>query len=285
MPSIIIPAHNEATVIGRCLKSIESSAVENSWEVIVVCNGCADDTANLARSYDFTTVIEISESSKIAALNVGDDAAESYPRVYLDADVLIEGHSLSKCIESMSVIEQVAAPVASFDLKGCSLPVKLFYKFWTRLPYFKSGGMVGSGIYIINQEGRKKFGRFPKVIADDGYVRRLFKPSQRMVFESESFRIFPPKKLASLINIKTRSRLGNVELDMKYPEFSSEKDNSMRDILSVAFSSMSMTIPSLVYIFVQIVTKIRVNKRIKDSDFITWNRDDSSRIKPIDMKN
>ena len=116
MTSIIIPAHNEAAVIERCLKSLEISAIKNKLEVYVVCNGCVDNTADLARKFEYVTVIDIPTASKIAALNAGDDAATTYPRVYFDADVLIEGDSLINCINSMSDDEQVGAPVSNFEL-------------------------------------------------------------------------------------------------------------------------------------------------------------------------
>jgi cellulose synthase/poly-beta-1,6-N-acetylglucosamine synthase-like glycosyltransferase len=44
MISIVIPAHNEASVIGRCLEAMtrgNAQASSRSWS----CNGCKDDTA------------------------------------------------------------------------------------------------------------------------------------------------------------------------------------------------------------------------------------------------
>ena len=45
--TVIIPAHNEASVIDRCLGSIYNSIKPGEFEVIVVCNGCTDDTAKV----------------------------------------------------------------------------------------------------------------------------------------------------------------------------------------------------------------------------------------------
>ena len=44
--SIVIPAHNEEAVIGRLLRSL-SDRKEND-EIIVVCDGCSDRTAEIA---------------------------------------------------------------------------------------------------------------------------------------------------------------------------------------------------------------------------------------------
>ena len=48
--SVVIPAHNEANVIGRGLDRLFGS-LGTGIEVIVVCNGCTDDTADTARAW------------------------------------------------------------------------------------------------------------------------------------------------------------------------------------------------------------------------------------------
>ena len=80
---VIIPAHNEAAVIGPCIDAVlnDRSALEGV-EVIVVCNGCTDETVDLAHLRD-VVVLEVSEASKAAALSAGDAAASSFPRLYL----------------------------------------------------------------------------------------------------------------------------------------------------------------------------------------------------------
>src|SRR4051812_5260602 len=74
--SVIIPAHDEDKVLARCLDTLLEDSEFGELEVIVVANGCTDRTVQIARSYgDQVGVIEISEASKHAALNAGDEAA------------------------------------------------------------------------------------------------------------------------------------------------------------------------------------------------------------------
>src|ERR1044071_1194081 len=81
--SIVIPAHNEGAVIRRLLRSLPEVVDAGRLEVIVACNGCTDDTADIARRHG-AKVVEISTPSKIAALNAADDIAVAYPRLYVD---------------------------------------------------------------------------------------------------------------------------------------------------------------------------------------------------------
>ena len=48
--SVVIPAHDEEAVIERCLGTLLADARAGEVEVVVVCNGCTDDTA--ARAHD-----------------------------------------------------------------------------------------------------------------------------------------------------------------------------------------------------------------------------------------
>src|SRR5829696_5509012 len=111
MISIVIPAHNEANVIGRCLASLLDGAAEGELDVVVVCNGCTDATADVARrAGPAVRVIETDVPSKSNALNLGDRAARGFPRFYVDADVVVP---LASVREVGRVLESGAALAAA----------------------------------------------------------------------------------------------------------------------------------------------------------------------------
>jgi glycosyltransferase involved in cell wall biosynthesis len=88
--SIVIPAHNEGRVIGRLLDALLSEATEDEMDIVVVCNGCTDDTAQVAGLRGAgVRVVEIPTPSKHVALRAGDEHARGFPRIYVDADVVI----------------------------------------------------------------------------------------------------------------------------------------------------------------------------------------------------
>src|SRR6266699_3852507 len=88
MISVIVPAHNEHSVISRTLKTMTARAIPGELEVIVVCNGCTDDTAAVAGNFGPPVrVIETGLAGKTLALNLGDKAATFFPRIYAFVDV------------------------------------------------------------------------------------------------------------------------------------------------------------------------------------------------------
>src|SRR4051794_31851306 len=71
--SVVIPAHDEESVIGRCLAAWSGELEPGEAEVVVVANGCSDGTAEAARDFG-VRVLELPAASKSAALNAGDGA-------------------------------------------------------------------------------------------------------------------------------------------------------------------------------------------------------------------
>ena len=103
------------------------------------------------------------------------------------------------------------------DLRGSSLAVRAYYRVWMRLPYVREG-MIGVGVYALSEDGRRRFGEFPEVIADDGYVRTLFDASERVRVDDAPVRVYAPEGFSDLVRIKTRSRLGRYELRQRFPD-------------------------------------------------------------------
>ena len=236
MLSIVIPAHNESSVIGRCLTALLDGLEGSDFEIIVVCNGCKDDTAEIARGFSAVKVIELEVASKVVALNTGDRVAQGFPRAYIDADIQLKGRDLLSAVRKFdSAGIEIVAPRLHVDLAKSSLLVKAFYGIWMQLPYFADRQMVGSGVFILSEAGRNRFGEFPQIIADDGYVRSLFKGEERLTAEDCEFTIYAPQTLADLVKIKSRVRFGNMELNMKFPELTIGSENTPGALVSLVF--------------------------------------------------
>ena len=76
VPSIIIPAHNEAAVLAESLHYL-FQGLPHQVEVVVVCNACTDDSAAIARRFPRVKLIESPIPSKTNALNLGEEVVPS----------------------------------------------------------------------------------------------------------------------------------------------------------------------------------------------------------------
>jgi glycosyltransferase involved in cell wall biosynthesis len=276
MTSIIIPAHNEENVIEACLQAFVGMAEHGEFEVIVVCNGCSDKTADIVRGLSRSfTCIETDKASKTNALNIGDEIARSFPRFYIDADVVLQRETVLAVSRILENGYLAAAPEVKMNLKGSTVFVKAFYDILFSLPYVRAG-MIGAGVYALSRKGRDRFTRFPEIIADDGFVRCLFNESERGLARGYYSIVNAPKNLAALIKIKTRSRLGRYELEKKYPEIITNEEKDYRGAIRDLIFEVKLWPKILVYLLVNIITRIRATKQMKYG-FTHWERDDSSR--------
>jgi len=280
MISVIVPALNEGSLIEAALRRLTDGARSGEIEVIVVCNGCVDDTETRARSYGapvrvFTTNV----ASKTAAINIGEENARGFPRFYVDADVRIDVAAIREVAATLLEGPALAAaPRAVVDSQNASLAVKAFYRVWTALPYFDES-MIGSGVYALSETGRRRFDRFPEIIADDEFIRCQFKREERRRVDGCSFTICTPARLRGVIREKTRSRLGLYQLEGRYPALR-HRGNAPRRLLRAVMALLRRpdAWPSLpVYALVAALARVRARRRAALGDFAGWERDASSR--------
>jgi glycosyltransferase involved in cell wall biosynthesis len=277
MISIVIPAHNEATVIARTLRALTTGAALNELDVVVVCNGCTDDTANIARGFGPPVcVVETLLGNKANALNLGDQMALAFPRIYVDADVIVTLSTIRALVERLQRGDVFAvAPSPYFDLAGCSWPVRAFYDIRRRLPSFCEG-IGGSGVYALSEIGRHRFDDFPNLIADDAYVRVQFKPEERETLGFVRSIVVAPRKIKNLIAIEARADFGTFELARVHPDLWKNKGDSNHRTLISLFKNLMLWPRLLVYWYVRTVARRKAKIRLETNSFV-WERDDTSR--------
>ena len=209
--SVVIPAHNEAGVIRRCLDALFTDLGPGEVEVVVVCNGCVDDTATLARSSGHDVrVIELEKASKPEALRTGDAAVAATPRLYLDADVVLPGGTARLVLERLRAGAVAARPPVRYDWSRASAPVRSYYRARSRVPAVL-GSLWGAGVYGLSTEGRARFGPFPDVVADDLWVDRLFKTGEVEIVDCAPVVVAVPRRTRDLIAVLRRTYRGKAE--------------------------------------------------------------------------
>jgi glycosyltransferase involved in cell wall biosynthesis len=273
--SVVVPAHDEELVMGRFLTSLLADARPGELDVVVVCNGCQDRTAAVAREFP-VRVVETSTASKHVALNWGDRLAQSFPRFYVDADVQVSARALRATAQMLtSGGALAAAPRLRLDLSGCSAPVRAYYRVWHRLPYC-STDMVGSGVYGVSEAGRRRIGPFPEIIADDLWFRNQFRPGERRSVREVAFVQHPPRDMRSLVRVRTRQCLGKLQYER---EFGGHFGAPRRERVSYLRRLLSprAVLGAPVYLGVNTLARRRARRRWTEGA-LQWDSDVSARL-------
>jgi cellulose synthase/poly-beta-1,6-N-acetylglucosamine synthase-like glycosyltransferase len=183
--AILIPAHDEATVIGATLESAEKlDYPADLYETVVVADNCTDETAQLARAYRVRVMERKDEKQrgKGFALHWAFEDLKEKGRfdaydafVIIDADTIFEPGFLramdvrirrgEMAIQGYyDVIDQESSPMASLSYLGFSLSRNLRYKGRTRLGW--SSNLLGNGM-CFSREVIRRFGWGATSIVED----------------------------------------------------------------------------------------------------------------------
>lgn len=205
--SILVPAFNEAAVIGSTLAPITGKG----FEIIVIANGCSDQTAEVARSAaPDAAVLETTIGDKTNALNLGLAAAKHDIIVVLDADTLTTAAAVRELAGALEASKCcLAYGMIDFNLDASSWAVRAFYKAWQKNTYFDKG-KVGA-FFALKKSALENKGGFADVTNDDEWVRRTFANTSTLVAAAH-YSVRAPRDLANLIQVRRRVRRGNRDL-------------------------------------------------------------------------
>jgi hypothetical protein len=279
---VLIPAHNEVTVIRRCLDHLFDGIGAGELEVAVVCNGCDDDTAAVARGSGHPVeVIELDVASKPAALRAGDRLLRTFPRLYLDADVVLTGRSARQVLEHLAQGGAVAArPPFVYDTTHSSAIVRRYFRARSRMPTLM-GSIWGAGVYGLSAAGRGRFGDHPEVVAEDLFVHQHFDPDEIEIVGDQPVVVIAPARFRDLLNVRRRAYRGVVEnrATANEPERKGRRakraattPSTLRDMLRLC-DSLPGALDAATYAFVA------VSARLYNilGPTARWERDESSR--------
>jgi glycosyltransferase involved in cell wall biosynthesis len=272
--AVIVPAYNEGEVITRTLSPLSQAAVAGYIELIVVCNGCTDNTADAARTIPGVRVLELAQGSKPAALNAGDATAVLWPRLYLDADIQISAAAVLDVLDRLARGDVMAArPEARYDFRGASAVVRSYYRARQRIPQHKLA-MWGAGVYGLSAEGHERLGPFPMITGDDFYVDTRFSREEKAVVTTEPVVVRTPTNARSLLAIMRRSHRGKTELSPGREGGGGARNTTAPSAIAAlrAVRGPRSAADAAVYIGMALA------KRWTTSPARGWERDESSRL-------
>lgn len=272
--SVVIPAHNEGSVIERCLTHLLEGFSLGELEVVVACNGCTDDTADRVRRFGGVRVIELSDASKVAALNAGDDAVFTYPRIYLDADVVLPSDAAKAVIEVLQDERLMAArPPIDYKCERSSLLVRRYYRARRRVPAVMSS-LWGAGAYGVSRVGRSRFGKFPDLVGDDLFVDQQFSTQEFRVIDCAPVVITVPTRSRDLLRMLRRVYRGKAEnRAARQTNNAGTLSKAVGDIVRLATSGVAPGVDAVVYSAFSLSARVLA----RTGRTSRWERDQSSR--------
>lgn len=264
--SIIVPAHNEAEVIEPCLKAVAESSGAVRAEVIVVANGCTDNTAGLAGRWQerfaargwSLRVIELAQGSKIAALNAGDAVACGTVRAYLDADVVVDADLMAQLSAAL------AGRAPGYASGTIAIPAprngisRAYRRIYTQVP-FMTHGVPGCGLYAVNAAGRARWEAWPDIIADDTFARLQFRPDERHRVPAR-FHWPLVDGWRALVRVRRRQNEGVREVSARFPELLKNDDKRALPVMAKLRMALRDPLGFATYAGVSLATRLGRNQ-------------------------
>jgi len=227
--SVILAVHNEASRVSRRIDELVSlvSATGLSAELIVVADGCSDQTVPLARSHpsSLVRVIELAENQgKALALSRGCEAARGEILVLADARQRWAADALQRLLQVFTRPEvgAVSGQLVIESAPGVLAGVGLYWRYekWLRrneARLHSTVGLTGS----ICAVRRELFRPIPRgVLLDDVYwPLQVAMQGWRVVYEEEAIAYDRlPERPADEFRRKVRTLSGNFQLAALLPQ-------------------------------------------------------------------
>lgn len=274
----MIPAHNESAVITRLLRQLVPAPLSPQLNVIVVANGCSDDTAKVAASYaSCVQVLDIPVASKHAALVAADAVPSDFPRIYVDADVelgAVDASALAAALQSPGI--HAAGPERTLVLTGRPWPVRWYYDIWSRLPEAKTG-LWGRGVVAVTETGQRRIASLPPMLGDDLAASLSFAPSERVIVSDARVVIHTPRSVADLLRRRVRAATAIAQLQGQRGGHELAQRTSASDLRAIVRAEPRLAPHVVVFLAVALLARLRASRIVARGDFSTWLRDDSSR--------
>jgi Glycosyl transferase family 2 len=276
--TIVIPAHNEGPVIRRLLEQLVNDTKPGEMDIIVVANGCTDDTAEVASSFGPPVrVLTLPVAGKSGALTMGDRAATGFPRIYVDADVELGAHdirALTAALREPGVL--AAAPRRELVMAGRPWRVRWYYDVWTLLPGVQRG-LWGRGAIAVNEAGHRRLAALPPLQADDLAASLAFESHEIVLVPGAQVTVHPPRKLADLVSCRARCVTGVAQIERTQGLDASADRTRVADLTAIIRCRPGMLPRVGYFLTVAVLARLRSSRARAHGDYVTWLRDESSR--------
>jgi glycosyltransferase involved in cell wall biosynthesis len=272
--SVVVPAHNEETVIAHNLRRLLATTAPGEFDVVVVANACVDATADAARQVPGVRVFETPVPGKPNAIRLGDEACATFPRVYLDADVALDADGVRALVAACAEPGVLAcAPAPRLDLAGVGPVARRVHRVHEQL-IGPARALAGVGCYVLSEAGHARVFPMPNVISDDGWVHASFAPHERVVVREAHTLVRPARSVSAHLNRRIRVRRGNRQL-AELGRTAPEGRLRLRSLVELVTRRRVRLVDAGCYLSVLVID--RALTRLRRGRDAAWGSDASSR--------
>lgn len=207
--TVLVPAHNEASVIARTLRPLCAAVEAGTLKVVVIANGCTDATAAVAAdTCPNAVVLETSIPGKTHAMNLGyaSAAVAGLPVLCLDADLEVTAAGLLALVSAIESGASAAVGRMIVDDAKASAVVRAYQRAWAMNPYFSKGKF--GGVFALSHDVARSVFPLPSVTGDDEFLRRSIDAARVAYVPSCQFVAQSPRTLSSLFATRKRALRG-----------------------------------------------------------------------------
>lgn len=254
--SIIIPVFNEEKRIAKCLESIFKQNFTGIYEIIIVNNGCSDNTLEIVKSYENEATKIVNDFGHLgSARQTGVEAAKAPYIAFIDADEIADINWLSELYNFRDKYDAILGSLNGIPLKNSKINkyfIDMLELSKKNTPNIFKGISFGSGNVLINRQKALEVG-FDRSLptAEDGdFSYRFIKKGFHVYYNPNAIVFHPmPSDLNSYLRYQDKLAHGWILLIKKYKNL---------DLLYVYFAGMIYLI-SPIFFF----RAIRMSKRIE----------------------
>ena len=272
--TILIPAHNEATVIARTLRPLCDLAEAGTIALIVIANGCNDDTAEVA----FVTcpaaqILQTETAGKTNALNLGMERAHpGLPVVCLDADLELTAAAALALIVAIESGALAAVGQMRVDSSLASGVVQAYQRAWARNPYFAKGKF--GGVFALAPAVTRALFPLPHVTGDDEFLRRSIDADHIAIVPECEFTAQSPRTLKSLFATRKRALRGARQVQRL--GLANPVSNTALSMLQASLSQPRALLDLAVFAAIGLAVRLALSVE-RHSKSTTWERDLTTR--------
>lgn len=229
--SIVIVVWNGADLIRDRLKNLLSCKYEGKREIVVVCDGCDDETVVIAKSFEEDGSVKVvereSRSGKASGLNCGVERATGEIIVFADLRQRFDEDAIALLVAPMQQDPEIAAVSGNLEIErseeGAGAGIDAYWKLekWIRNEESILDSVIGctGAIYALR---RSSYVEIPQdTLIDDVVIpMQALVGGQRIVFEPRALAYDPQSLEPKRENRrKVRTLAGNYQMLFRYPSW------------------------------------------------------------------